>query len=146
MSLRERCALIMDQEESNRMLLEYAMAMGRIDFDEADNAKSLLALWKPGKYLFAFLNTEVRDIDGLGLVSRMRREDSEIAIVICSANDDPLYITAAVGAGCDMYLIKPYSLDMLMTLMKIIDAENLRAAPNVLIIDDQMHPRWEMRP
>ncbi|HLY29082.1 MAG TPA: response regulator [Aggregatilineales bacterium] len=145
MPLRERRALILDQEESNRMLLEYAMAMGRIDFDEADNARSLLELWKPGDYLFAFLNTEIRDMDGLSLVSRMRREDPNIAIVICSANDDPLYISAAVGAGCDMYLIKPYSLDMLMTLMKILDADNLRSASSVLIIDDQQRPRWEMR-
>jgi hypothetical protein len=34
---------------------------------------------------------------------------------------------------------------MVMTLAKIINAENLRAAPNVLVIDDQSRPRWEPR-
>jgi CheY-like chemotaxis protein len=145
MNFRERRAILLDSNSNNRMLLEYALAMGRIEYFEASSAEQVMELWDQNIYAFAFLDMEVGDMDGLELTRFIRERDPEIAIVLASVNDEPEAVTAAVDAGCDMYLIKPFQLDILMTLAKIINAENLRAAPNVLIIDDQARSRWESR-
>ena len=65
---------------------------------------------------------------------------------MCSTNDHQEAIHAAVQAGCDMFLVKPFQLDILLTLAKTINRASLRAAPKVQIIDNTALPRWEARP
>jgi CheY-like chemotaxis protein len=145
MNFRERRAILLDSNANNRMLLEFALAMGRIEYYEASTGQQVVELWGQNTYAFAFLDMELPDMNGLELTRFIRSRDPDIAIIIASVNDEPESVAAAVEAGCDLYLIKPFQLDMVMTLAKIINAENLRAAPNVLVIDDQSRPRWEPR-
>src|SRR5437762_14386272 len=120
MNFRERRAILLDNNQNNRMLLEFALAMGRIEYYEASTGGQALELWAQNTYAFVFLDMELPDINGLSLTRRIRRQDAEVAIIISSVNDEPEAVSAAVAAGCDLYLIKPFQLDMLMTLAKII--------------------------
>src|SRR5258706_8403070 len=116
MNFRERRAILLDGNPNNRMLLEYALAMGRIEYYEASTGTQAMELWEQNTYAFAFLDMELPDMNGLELTRFFRQRDPEIAIVIASVNDEPEFVSAAVEAGCDLYLIKPFQLDMLMTL------------------------------
>src|SRR5258708_34139116 len=145
MGSQGRRSLLLDSDTSNRMLVEFALAMGRVDYVETSTGEDALVAWKPGEFDFAFLNAELPDMSGLDVARYIRKRDEKIAIIISSVNDDPEATRAAVVAGCDLYLVKPFQLDTLLTLAKILDAENLRAGPKVLIIDDQLRPRWEAR-
>jgi len=142
----ERRALILDDNDGNRMILKFAMQMGKLEFAEAADAASALNMFTPGAFSVAFLDIELPDINGLEIAKRFRSQDAGIAIIMCSTNDDPVTISAAVKLGCDMFLIKPFQLDRLLALVKDIDRAALRAKRNVLIVDNTDRQRWEPRP
>lgn len=142
----ERRALILDDNDGNRMILKFAMQMGKLEFAEAADATSALKMLTPGAFSFAFLDIELPDINGLEIARRLRSQDDGIVIIMCSTNDDPATISTAVRSGCDMFLIKPFQLDKLLSLVKDMDRAALRLRPNVLIVDNNDRQRWEPRP
>ena len=138
-------ALILDDNEGNRMLLKFVMSMAKVDCVEAVDGQEALRLWKPGEFGFVFLDIELPDINGLEVLRSIRATDPNLAIIMCSTNDDPVTIAQAVKDGCDLFLIKPFQLDTLMTLVKTMTPKNLRSVPHVLVIDNTAHARWEFR-
>lgn len=144
--IHNRRVLILDDNEGNRTLLKFVMQLNHIDHIEVENGMSALAAWQTGDFKFAFLDVELPDISGLEVARRIRATDKDIAIIVCTANDDPAIITAAVNAECDIIMIKPFQLDSLMNMTKMMDRASLRATPRVLIVDNTARPRWEARP
>ncbi|MEP7288929.1 MAG: response regulator [Chloroflexota bacterium] len=142
----ERRALILDDNEGNRSLLKIAVQMGKLDVVETSSGIEACNLWQPFKFAFAFLDIELPDISGLEVARQIREADQGIAIVMCSANDDPETINSAVQVGCDLFLIKPFLLDTLTNLVKLMDRAALRALPRVLIVDNTSRHRWEEKP
>ena len=57
---------------------------------------------------------EMPGINGLGLLSELRKTRSQAAIVILVSDDDPDYIRRALGAGAAATLLKPFSNDDLI--------------------------------
>ncbi len=142
----ERRALVLDDNDGNRTLINFVMQLCNMDHMEAMTGREALALWQPGMCSFAFLDIELPDISGLEVARQIRAVDEGIAIIMCSTNDDPHTITAAIEAGCDIFLVKPFELDTLMNLVKVMNRPSLRAVPRVLIIDNMARHRWEARP
>ena len=140
-----RRALLLDHDGPNRMLLAYAMSMGRIDYEEAETVAECVELWQPETFAFAFVDMELPKRDGLEVIAWLRENDTTLAIVVSSINDDPDFVAQAVAAGCDLVLIKPYQIELLLTLAKILNQETLRAADRVLVIDDRQRPSWVTR-
>jgi CheY-like chemotaxis protein len=141
-----RHTLILDDNDGNRMLLKFAMSLGKMSFDEATTGQEALDIWSKGKFAFAFLDIELPDISGLEVARRLRASDPNLTIIMCSTNDDPETITTAVKAGCDLFLVKPFQLDTLMTLVKVLVPGTLRRTTRILIIDNTARIRWENRP
>ena len=71
----KRRALILDDNEGNRVLLKFVMQMNHIENVEAENATSAFALWKPKEFSFIFLDIELPDMNGIEVAWRMRKED-----------------------------------------------------------------------
>lgn len=139
--------LILDDDDANRLLLSVAVQMGgRLGYVEATTGTQALAVWQPGKFAFAFLDIEVPDMTGLEVARQMREQDKGIVIVMCSANDDPAVVQMAVRVGADMFFVKPFQLETLLSTVKILNRAALRSSPRVLIIDNTQRPRWEERP
>ena len=145
MPQEKRRALILDDNEGNRVLLKFVLEMNHIENREAENAAAALAIWQPKAFSFAFLDIELPDINGIEVARRLRLDDPEIAIIMCSTNDQPQALNAAIQAGCDMFLIKPFQLDTLLNLAKTMDRATLRTSPKVQVIDNRAQSRWEPR-
>ncbi len=141
----ERRFLILDDNDANRLLLKFAVQSVQATYIEAATAQQAIDLCKPGQASFAFLDIELPDFSGLEVARRLRQGDDRLAIIMCSTNDDPLTITKAVEMGCDMFVVKPFQLDMLMELMKVIDRATLRSAPEVLIVENTSRRRFQPR-
>jgi DNA-binding response OmpR family regulator len=142
----QHSALVLDDNDGNRALLNFVMKLSNLEITEASTAQAALAVWKPETFSFAFLDIELPDINGLEVARRIRASDNGVAIVMCSTNDDPVTINSAVEAGCDVFLVKPFQLDTLMNLVKVMNRGSLRATTKVLIIDNTARHRWELRP
>ncbi len=141
----ERRVLILDDNDGNRTLLNFVMQLNGIEHTEAATVPEVLRLWRPGVYSFAFLDIELPTGSGLDVARYMRTLDDGIAIIMCSTNDEPSIIEAAIEAGADLFIAKPFQIDMLMSFVKVMDRCTLRTTPNVLVVDNQARPHWHKR-
>lgn len=141
----EHRALLLDDDDANRMLLSVAFDMANLPFTEAQTGEQALQLYRAGRFAFAFLDIDLPDISGIEVARRIRAQDQGIALIMCSANDDPLTLAEAVAADCDLFFVKPFQLDTLLNTVKVLDRAALRANPRILIVDNTQRPRWEAR-
>jgi CheY-like chemotaxis protein len=144
-NFRNRRALLVENNPNNRMLFEFALLMGRVDFESAETIEQINELWQPDTFAFFIINIDREEKDGLALTKFVRENDPDIGILVFSINDEQEEVERAVEAGCDLYIVMPFQLEILLTLAKIIDAATLREAENILVIDDRTRPRWEPR-
>jgi DNA-binding response OmpR family regulator len=141
----EHRALLLDDDDANRMLLSVAFDMVQLPFVEAHNGEQALELYQANRFAFAFLDIDLPDISGIEVARRIRAQDQGIALIMCSANDDPLTVAEAVAVDCDLFFVKPFQLDALLNTVRMLDRAALRANPRILIVDNTQRPRWEER-
>lgn len=141
----EHRALLLDDDDANRMLLSVAFDMAQLPFTEAQNGEQALHLFAENRFAFAFLDIDLPDLSGIEVARRIREQDQGIALIMCSANDDPITVAEAVAVDCDLFFVKPFQLDTLLNTIKMLDRAALRANPRILIVDNTQRPRWENR-
>ncbi|MGC0416456.1 response regulator transcription factor [Embleya sp. AB8] len=64
------------------------------------------------------LDLGLPDTDGIDLARRLRAELPEILIVILTARTDEIDVIAGLDAGADDYLVKPFSLTVLLARLR----------------------------
>lgn len=75
----ERRALLLDDDDANRMLLSVAFDMVQLPFTEAQTGEQALQLYRAGRFAFAFLDIDLPDISGIEVARRIRAQDQGIA-------------------------------------------------------------------
>ncbi|MBA2634907.1 MAG: response regulator transcription factor [Chloroflexi bacterium] len=76
---------------------------------EASDGEEALRHWEEGRPDLVLLDLGLPGIDGLAVVRRIRR-DATTPIIILSARDQERDKVAALDAGADDYLIKPFGM------------------------------------
>jgi CheY-like chemotaxis protein len=147
MSTYENRMLILDDNDHNRTLIKFAMQMASLAFDDAATGAEALALWQqaPGRYAFAILDIMLPDMSGLEVARRIRQADPGIVLIMCSTNDEPSFIDDAVRHDCDLFIVKPFQFDNLVSIARMMNRANLRAAPQMMVVDNMGRARWELR-
>jgi DNA-binding NarL/FixJ family response regulator len=74
--------------------------------DDGHSAQTLLAQFKPD---VAVLDLQLPDISGVELTRWLRENHDTIRILIVTAHDENPYVTAALKAGADGYMLKTAS-------------------------------------
>jgi two-component system KDP operon response regulator KdpE len=118
--LSERAtALIVDDESQIRKLLRIVLEQDQYRVLESENGKqglSDIALRRPDVVL---LDLGLPDMDGLAVLERLR-EWSHVPVLILSVRDGPEDKVAALDAGADDYVTKPFeALELLARLRAI---------------------------
>jgi two-component system KDP operon response regulator KdpE len=118
--LSERAtALILDDESQIRKLLRIVLEQDQYRVLESENGKqglSDIALRRPDVVL---LDLGLPDMDGLAVLERLR-EWSHVPVLILSVRDGPEDKVAALDAGADDYVTKPFeALELLARLRAI---------------------------
>jgi DNA-binding response OmpR family regulator len=101
--------LIADDDDPSRQ--EVCAHLRREGFQvlEADSGQEALAVLRRGTVDIALVDVMLREIDGLELVRRVRRE-STVPIIMLTADRDEAARIAGLNAGADDYLVKPLSM------------------------------------
>lgn len=118
-------ALIVDDERPIRRFMRVSLASYGWDSDEAESAEKALALIASGHYDTVILDLGLPDSDGKTVISRVR-EWSQVPIIVVSARDQEAEKIAALDAGADDYLTKPFGVGELVARLR---AALRRAAP-----------------
>lgn len=118
-------ALIIDDEVQIRRLLRVALEASGHIVHEADAGQlglSEVAMRRPDVVL---LDLGLPDMDGLEVLRRLR-EWSEVPVLILTVRDDEAEKVAALDAGADDYITKPFSTAELLARLR---AAQRRARP-----------------
>ena len=141
--------LIVEDDEPARAAIATNLRARGHEVDEAGDVREALRLWDARRPDLILLDLGLPDLDGQAVIRRVRRE-ATTPIIIVSARGLEEDRVAALDAGADDYLTKPFGLSELHARMRAVlrraggpeaDAEGrLRVGPVVLDV-----PRHEAR-
>jgi two-component system, OmpR family, KDP operon response regulator KdpE len=106
-----RILLVEDDDPTRRAVASNLTAHG-YRVDEAPDGAAALRQWKQARPDLILLDLGLPDTDGIAIVRQVRRETTT-PIVILSARDLERDKVAALDAGADDYLTKPFGMDEL---------------------------------
>src|ERR1044071_2470030 len=137
-------ALVVDDERQIRKLLRVLLEQEQYRTLESDNGRhglSEIALRRPDVVL---LDLGLPDMDGLKVLGRLRQW-SQVPVLVLSVRDGPEDKVAALDAGADDYVTKPFEATELLARLRAIQrralgsVEEARFEAGHLIIDFASH-------
>jgi len=120
------CVPIVDDEPQIRRALRTALGAHDYAVLEADAGESALATAASSRPDLLVLDLGLPDIDGVEVIRRLRAWSSAPVIVL-SVRDDQVGKVAALDAGADDYLTKPFAMEELLARIR---AALRRTAPS----------------
>jgi two-component system KDP operon response regulator KdpE len=94
--------------------------------NDVDSAMSLLdGGWRPDVII---TDLEMPHVDGFELCRRVR-ETSNVPIIVVSGHNDGRWEVAALDAGADDYVMKPFSTDTLLARLRVALRHSVEPPP-----------------
>ena len=125
------CVLVVEDHDDTRLMLRTMLeTRSSIAVVEAENGEMAIALATNVRIDLILMDTDLPLLDGYAATIRIRENTrtQEIPIVMISGHADPAAQLKAFAAGCTEYLVKPFSLDGLDSLVNrylYVDKANL---------------------
>jgi len=110
-------ALVIDDEVQIRRLLRVALESENYQVDEAETGQQGLIEIANRKPAIILLDLGLPDIEGLEVLKRLR-EWSEAPVLVLSVRDDEAGKVAALDAGAEDYVTKPFSTPELLARLR----------------------------
>ena len=110
----QRSVLVVEDHEDTRLMLRTMLELrGGIAVVEAENGAMAIALATNVHVDLILMDTDLPVVDGYAATSRIREytPTHEIPIVMMSGHAEPAAQVKAFAAGCTEYLVKPFSLN-----------------------------------
>jgi two-component system KDP operon response regulator KdpE len=111
--------LIVDDEQAIRRFLHAVLSAHGHTIFEADCGEAALQAVITHRPDLIILDLGLPDIEGIEVTRRLR-EWSQLPIIILSVRDDEADKIAALDAGADDYLTKPFSVGELMARIRVV--------------------------
>lgn len=111
--------LLIDADKALRVFLRKILTPHHYIVHEAVNAETGLALAMELKPTLIILELELPDYDGLPLLRKLRYFLNSRIVVLSILNDES-YKIAALDAGADAYLTKPFSEGELLARLRVV--------------------------
>ena len=124
--------LIIDDEPQIRRLLKVSLTAHAYEIDECQNGQegiNRVAIFKPDLIL---LDLGLPDMDGKAVVEVIR-EWSKVPIIILTARDQENEKIAALDAGADDYVTKPFSMGELLARLRVALRHTVTATSSPVI-------------
>jgi two-component system KDP operon response regulator KdpE len=99
--------LVVDDDPQIRRVLKVTLSGQGYEVDDARDGEAALDKLRQSRFDLVLLDVNMPGIDGLE-ACRMIREQSEIAIIMLTVRDDEADTVAALDAGADDYVTKPF--------------------------------------
>jgi two-component system KDP operon response regulator KdpE len=110
--------LVVEDDEETRHVLVRELGARGYRIDEAPDGRSALRHWAARRPDVVLLDLGLPDIDGLTVITRMRRE-AATPIVILSGRYEEREKVAALERGADDYVTKPFGVDELHARLRV---------------------------
>lgn len=120
--------LIIDDELAIRRFLHTILSSEDFSLHEAENGHSGLAAAAAFKPDIILLDLGLPDLDGIEVITRLR-EWSQVPIIVLSVREHEHDKVAALNAGADDYLTKPFGVGELLARIKAALRRSLHEVP-----------------
>ena len=118
MTAQRPLILVVEDDRPIRTLLRMCLSVQEYRIVEAENATSAVSM--AGSYVpdLVILDLGLPDRDGIQVLEAIRRW-SRVPVIILSARDQERDKVAALDAGADDYLTKPFGVDELLARVRV---------------------------
>jgi DNA-binding NtrC family response regulator len=121
----KRRILVVEDEEKLRRVLELQLTSAGFEVEKAGTAEAALQLAERADLVLTDLR--LPGMDGLHLLSAIRRQNSQTPVIVMTAFGTIETAVEAMKMGATDFLLKPFSLDHLMTVVqKALEMRALR--------------------
>ena len=115
---RNETILIVEDDAQIRSFIAYALKQEGFSYETAGTAQQALSALVSSKIDLMLLDLGLPDFDGMEVIEKVRSW-SELPIIVVSARDQDKEKAAALDAGADDYLTKPFSATELMARIRV---------------------------
>ncbi|WP_371347799.1 response regulator [Ancylobacter sp. IITR112] len=121
--------LVVDDSNVVRMVARRMLEGWAFTVDEAENGAVALERCRRTMPDGILLDWNMPELSGVEFLERLRNEagGSSPRVVFCSTNNDASHIAAALSAGADEYIMKPFDADILRE--KLVEVGLLEEEP-----------------
>ncbi len=117
--------LVVEDEEKLRRVIELQLGSAGFDVDKAGSAEEALKIVDRADVILTDLR--LPNMDGLELLALIRRQNSQTPVIVMTAFGTIETAVEAMKSGATDFLLKPFSLDHLMTVIrKAMEMRELR--------------------
>jgi two-component system KDP operon response regulator KdpE len=109
--------LIVDDEPAIRRFLKASLEAQGFATEAAESAAQAMAALPRLKPDLVILDLGLPDLDGLEVIRRVRATDAVPIVVLSVRNDEPGKV-AALDAGADDYMVKPFGVEELLARVR----------------------------
>lgn len=109
---KEARFLVVDDMSTMRKIIRTILnQLGYTNVDEAENGKEALAKLRGGNYDFVLLDWNMPEMDGFETLKQIRSDDriKHIPVIMVTAEAKKENVLAAVQAGANNYIVKPFT-------------------------------------
>jgi DNA-binding response OmpR family regulator len=103
--------LIIDDEKHIAEGIRLNLEMQGHDTVVAFNGRLGLEAWKNSSFDLVIVDLMMPEIDGVGVIKKIRLDNPKVPILVISAKDEVREKIKCLGLGVDDYLSKPFNLD-----------------------------------
>ncbi len=142
LSSMKRRILVVEDEEKLRRVLELQLASAGFEVEKARTAEEALKVADRADLVLTDLR--LPQMDGLELLAAIRRQNSQTPVIVMTAFGTIETAVEAMKTGATDFLLKPFSLDHLMTVVqKALEMRALR--DENLQLREELGRRYEVR-
>ena len=121
--------LIVEDDRTVMNLLKTTLKLNGYSYITAVNGAEAISVCSSHNPGIILLDLGLPDIDGIEVIESVRAW-SKAAIIIISAREEDDDKIAALDAGADDYLTKPFSVDELLARLRVVQRRLARSAPD----------------
>lgn len=132
--LAKKKILIVDDEAHIAEILRFNLTLKGFEVLIADNGRVGLEAWKKHSPDLVVIDLMMPEIDGIGVIEKIRSEDIDLPLLVLSAKDQVKEKVKCLNLGVDDYLSKPFHLDEFLAR---IDRLLLRSARGKLLAEKE---------
>jgi two-component system KDP operon response regulator KdpE len=129
--------LIIDDELAIRRFLHTVLSSEDFSLHEAENGHAGLAAAATFKPDIILLDLGLPDLDGIEVITRIR-EWSLVPIIVLSVREHENDKVAALNAGADDYLTKPFGVGELLARIKAALRRSLQDVPEPVFVSNEL--------
>jgi two-component system chemotaxis response regulator CheY len=121
-------ALIVDDSKAVRMLIARSLHLFGYETVEAANGSEALRILKSESPAVCLMLSDwnMPEMNGLDLVKRLRQdpENDRVAVIMVTSECDTEQMMAALEAGANEYVMKPFTREILQEKLQLVGALN----------------------